>query len=197
MAQTTPPSITAAPTPAPSRADRTTFSTRVDAFVTWLIAAVAELQALATNVYNNAVDGYNSSVASAASASNAATQLSLATTQAGLAAASATSAIASPGTNATSTTSLAVGTGTKSLTIQTGKELVVGMTVNIARTSDPALSNMSGIITSYTTGTGALIVEVSSATGTGTYTDWTISLSGTKGLAGDSMTTHNYFIGQI
>lgn len=67
MAQTAPPAITAAPTPAPQRNDRTTFSARVDAFVTWLIAAVAQFAAVATNVYNNAVDAYNSAVAAAAS----------------------------------------------------------------------------------------------------------------------------------
>lgn len=69
MAQTPPPAITAAPTPYPVRNDRTTFSTRVDAFVTWLIAAVAEFAAVATNVYNNAVDAYNNAnIASAAAA---------------------------------------------------------------------------------------------------------------------------------
>jgi len=72
MAQTTPPTITAAPSPAPQRADRTTFSTRVDAFVTWLITAVSEFGAVATNVYNNAVDAYNNAVSAAASASSAA-----------------------------------------------------------------------------------------------------------------------------
>ena len=71
MAQTVPPSITAAPT-APQRNDRTTFSDRVDAFVTWLIAAVAQFSAVATNVYNNAVDAYNNAVSGAASASAAA-----------------------------------------------------------------------------------------------------------------------------
>jgi hypothetical protein len=61
MSQTSPPSITASPT-APQRNDRTTFSTRVDAFVTWLIAAVTQFSAVATNVYNNAVDCYNNAV---------------------------------------------------------------------------------------------------------------------------------------
>lgn len=68
MAHTSPPSMTAAPTPAPQRGDRTTFSARMDAFITWLAVSVAEFFALATNVYNNAVDAYNSSVSSATSA---------------------------------------------------------------------------------------------------------------------------------
>ena len=71
MAQTTPPSITAAPSPAPQRGDKVTFSTRVDAFVTWLIAAVTQFSALATNAYSNAVDCYNNAVAAASSASAA------------------------------------------------------------------------------------------------------------------------------
>lgn len=70
MAQTSPPSITGSPT-APQRGDRTTFSTRVDAFVTWMATAVGEFGAVATNVYNNAVDAYNNAVAGAASASAA------------------------------------------------------------------------------------------------------------------------------
>lgn len=67
MAQTSPPAITGSPT-APQRGDRTTFSARVDAFVTWLAASVAQFGALATNVYNNAVDAYASAGASAGSA---------------------------------------------------------------------------------------------------------------------------------
>lgn len=67
MAQITPPAISAAPA-APQRANRSTFSTLVDAFVLWLINAVAQFAAVATNVYNNAVDAYNSAVASAGSA---------------------------------------------------------------------------------------------------------------------------------
>lgn len=70
MSQTTPPTITPAPT-APQRGNRTTFSGLVDAFVTWLIAAVAQFQALGTNCYNNCVDAFNSAVASAASAASA------------------------------------------------------------------------------------------------------------------------------
>ena len=71
MATTAPPTITAAPTPAPQRNDRTTFSARVDAFVTWLIAAVAEFSALATNVYDNAVDAYSSANSAATQAAAA------------------------------------------------------------------------------------------------------------------------------
>ena len=92
------------------------------------------------------------------------------------AAASAATAIASPYTNGTSTTSLTIATGAQSLTIQTGKAIVVGMEVVIARTSAPT-NRMSGVVTSYVTGTGALGVTVNSIYGSGTFTDWTVSLS--------------------
>ena len=66
--QTTPPTITPTPTPGPQRNDRSTFSIRLDAFVTWWATAPAEFFALATNCYNNAVDCFNNAVAAAASA---------------------------------------------------------------------------------------------------------------------------------
>jgi hypothetical protein len=40
---------------------------------------------------------------------------------------------------------------------------------------------MVGIVTGYTSGTGALTVSVSSVLGSGTYTDWTVSLTGPQG----------------
>lgn len=57
---TTPPTITATPTPVPQRNDRTTFSARVDAFVIWISAAVAQFAAVAINCYNNALEAFTS-----------------------------------------------------------------------------------------------------------------------------------------
>lgn len=78
MAITTPPTITPGPTP-PQRNDKSTFSNRVDAFVTWLIAVVSQFAAVATNVYNNALEAFgyataasNSATAASTSAQNAA-----------------------------------------------------------------------------------------------------------------------------
>ena len=177
MAQTAPPSITPSPA-APDRADRTTFSARATAWSDWLKnSAVGQIAAVATNVYNNAVDAYNSAVASASSATSALGYKAAADASAAASAASALTAINAPGTSATSTSSLTIGTGAKSLTIQTGKNIVVGMSVVIARTSAPATTRMGGVVTSYDSGTGALGVTVDSVTGSGTYTDWTVSLS--------------------
>jgi len=91
------------------------------------------------------------------------------------AAASATSALNAPGTNATSTTSLTVGTGSRSLTIQTAKAYSAGQVVVIASTASPG-NQMTGIITSYNSGTGALVVDVQQTLGSGTLAAWTISL---------------------
>jgi len=71
MAQTTPPTITPAPA-SPDRADRTTFSGRATIWADWLKNSVAQFQAVASNVYNNAVDAFNSATASASSAGDSA-----------------------------------------------------------------------------------------------------------------------------
>jgi len=67
---TTPPTISAAPA-APQRGVKATFSARVDAFVTWLVAAVGQFAALATNVYNNAVETFNNATTASTAASTA------------------------------------------------------------------------------------------------------------------------------
>jgi len=79
-------------------------------------------------------------------------------------------------TSSTSTTSLTIGTGSQSLTVDASKSFLVGMYIQIARTSDPE-NWMHALITSYTYATGALTVEVDFILGSGTYTDWTITYS--------------------
>ncbi|MFN3858105.1 MAG: hypothetical protein ACK4RV_10165 [Caulobacter sp.] len=96
--------------------------------------------------------------------------------QAEAAAASAASALNAPGTNATSTTSLAIGTGTKAFTIQTGKAFSIGQVMVAASAADPS-NQMTGIVTAHNSGTGALTLDVSDTNGSGTYADWTLSLS--------------------
>jgi len=115
--------------------------------------------------------------ASASAAAAAAAAVSQAS-----AAASAASAIASPSTNGTSTTSLTIGAGTQSLTTQTGKNWAPGMWINCVRTSDRTKS-MSGYIDSYNSGTGALVLIVVAANtaGSGTFTDWTLTVAGLPG----------------
>lgn len=85
-------------------------------------------------------------------------------------------------TNSTSTTSLSISIASKSLTVQASKSYVEGQSVTIARTSDET-KWMRGEVTSYDSGTGALIVNVRnmSAVG-GTFTDWTISQAAVEAL---------------
>ena len=60
-------------------------------------------------------------------------------------------------TNATSTTSLTVGSGAnKSLTTQTGKSSNEAMTIKVAYKADPTIW-MPGDLISYDSGTGALV----------------------------------------
>lgn len=84
-------------------------------------------------------------------------------------------------TRGTSTTSLTVAAGSQSITTQSGKQFVVGNYVTVSRTSAPA-TLMHGVVTAYS-GT-ALTVDVSTIAGSGTFTDWTIALSGAKGNTG-------------
>lgn len=69
MSQTIPPTIDPAPQ-VPIRGT-STFKLLVDAFLTWMAAAVLQFQAVAQNVYSNALDCYNNAVAAAASAAAA------------------------------------------------------------------------------------------------------------------------------
>ena len=79
-------------------------------------------------------------------------------------------------TTSTSVTSLAIGAGSKSLTVDTGKSYQPGMSVKIAYTTDPT-NWMHGDVISYNTGTGALVVNVTTISGSGTQAEWTITFS--------------------
>ncbi len=84
---------------------------------------------------------------------------------------------------ATSTTSLTIGTGAKSLTIQTGKLFAAGQFVTIAETAAPT-NYMHGQVTAYDSGTGALTVSVAATGGSGTIAAWTITTAGVQGPQG-------------
>lgn len=79
------------------------------------------------------------------------------------------------GTQATSASSIAVGTGSKSfVVVEAGRNYVAGDTLTI-HSSANAGNRMTGTVTSYTHPN--LVVNVATAVGTGTFTDWRIGLA--------------------
>lgn len=152
------------------------FSTKLPQFVTEANALQVDVDAKKTLAETAATNAGNSATAAAGSASAAATSATNAGNSATAAANSAASAVLTPGSQATSTSSIAIGMGSQSLTLaQTGKNFVVGQFVTIARTSDPANSWMTGAITAFNSGTGAMTVNIINKYGAGTFTDWTVS----------------------
>ena len=78
--------------------------------------------------------------------------------------------------SATSTTSLTIGTGTKNLTIEAGKGFTAGQAIIVAETAAPA-NYMLGQVTSYDSGTGALVFDSTLEGGSGTASAWSIGVA--------------------
>lgn len=79
-------------------------------------------------------------------------------------------------TTGTSTTSIAIGTGSKAFATQTGKAWAVGSFVYVVSSASVA-NMMTGQVTAYNSGTGALTVNVLVVTGSGTLASWVIGLA--------------------
>lgn len=105
-----------------------------------------------------------------------------ATAQAQAAIAAAASAVNAPGTSSASTSSLSLTAGTKDLTVATNKAFPIGASVKLCRTADVS-KWMVGSVISYVAATGALsvLVDANDINGTGTFADWTVSISGHRG----------------
>nr|WP_315249326.1 hypothetical protein [uncultured Duganella sp.] len=109
------------------------------------------------------------------------------------AAASAASAANAPGTAATSTTSLTVNPGGKTLTLaQTGKAFALGQQIRIASAAAPE-NWMDGTLTAFNPATGVMTVSVTNIQGAGTYASWVVSLSGSPGQSGHVQSGYNRF----
>lgn len=91
------------------------------------------------------------------------------------------SVIDNAGLSGTSTSSVAIGTGSKSFTTQTGRAWKVGGWVTIADVANPTTKVMNGQVTAYDPGTGALTVDVTAIVGSGTVSDWAITSAGRPG----------------
>jgi hypothetical protein len=131
----------------------------------------------------NSTDDYNDQLANVtAQASTATTQAGIATTQAGIATTQAGIAtVAAANMRGTSSSSVLIGTGSKSFTTQAGKYFDVGNWLLIVSDANEA-NYMHGQVTAYS-GT-SLTVNVTNVGGSGTLADWLITVSGTRGATG-------------
>lgn len=96
----------------------------------------------------------------------------------------------------TSTDSLSVTTGSKSFTTNTNLQFAAGGQVTITATADLS-KYMSGQVTAYDQDTGAIVVNVTSVVGSGTFSSWSITLSGAMGATGDAGIADNLSIGTV
>lgn len=164
-----PTTITTLPTPPNRGMSADTFSSTADAFLSALPNFGTQANALASDC-----NGY--ATAAASSASTASTAATTATTAATTASNAAITVTNSANTSSTSTSTLTIGLGAQSLTITTGKAIVVGMSYKIASTATPTIW-MVGDVTSYNSITGAMTVNITTVQGAGTFSSWTCSLA--------------------
>ena len=86
----------------------------------------------------------------------------------------------------TSSTSLTIGTGLKTLIVETGLAYTITQDITVAY---DATNYMAGPITSYNSNTGSLTLDVITILGSGTYNTWTINLDGAVGTPGSTGAT--------
>lgn len=84
----------------------------------------------------------------------------------------------------TSLTSNTIGLGSKSFVTEPAKSFETGRSLLITSDGSPTTRRMTGIVTDYDTATGELDIDIQGITGSGTYSDWTIRVSGDKGEEG-------------
>lgn len=143
----------------------------------------------ASNASTSATNAASSASSASTSASNASTSASNASTSATNAATSESNAATSATTAAnyltvgTSTTSVLIGTGAKSFTATVGKPWGAGQLLSLSSAANTA-NYMHGTVTSYNSGTGALVMNILDVGGSGTFGDWGIAISGTQGPIG-------------
>jgi hypothetical protein len=93
-----------------------------------------------------------------------------------------------PVISSTSVTSMTIGLGSQSFTTSAGLSFSVNQFALISSTASP-LNWMTGNITSYNSSTGSMIVNVTYIGGSGTFADWTVSLSGAPGASTTDIST--------
>jgi len=123
-----------------------------------------------------------SETAAATSETNAATsETNAATSETNAAASEAAAALSAATLQGTSTTSLLIEVASKVFTTQSGKQFDAGAWLLVTSDADPT-NYMHGQVTSYSGTT--LTLNVTNIGGSGTFADWTIDVSGTRGAIG-------------
>lgn len=179
--------------PAPSRAtdSKASFNAKSDAIMTAWNTNIAQMNAAAAAMYLNAQATYNDALATAEDVLATGADV-LAATAAKNDAVSAKNAAqdalalvqniaAGISFSSTSTSSVAIGTGSRTFTVQANESYVPGMPIYAVDQADPA-NYLVGTCTSYTGTT--LIILVTQVGGSGTKSAWNISIGGIPGPAG-------------
>lgn len=158
---TSPPTITPVPTPVPSTSDPANFDARADALLGWFPGGVDEIQAVADNVYDNAVEAHSDALAAAASQTGAEAAQEL--------------AIAATDYIATSTSSLDLTAGTKTVAlVEAGKALEEGDEVALIYRANSSV-RLYGAVASVVGQTLTVDVASGGIEGSGgPYSDWIV-----------------------
>lgn len=96
-------------------------------------------------------------------------------------------AVATAAFSGASASSVLIGTGAKSFTATAGMALTPSQTVILGSAANSA-NFMTGTVTSYNAGTGALVVNVTAVGGSGTHADWRIGLAPSSSVGVGSIT---------
>lgn len=86
--------------------------------------------------------------------------------------------------NNTSTTSVTIGTGSKVFTVDTDQPYSVGMDLKVVDVAAPSTNFMFGTVTAYNSSVKSLTINVTTTGGSGTLSNWIITVSGIQGAAG-------------
>ena len=95
----------------------------------------------------------------------------------------ATGATGAPGDRyqTTSSNTLTIGTGSTSLTVGTGLAYTIAQDIIISYDIN---NHMVGIVSSYNSVTGAMVVDITTVVGSGSYSQWDVNLNGAVGVQG-------------
>lgn len=182
MPAPTPPDPIDALPPAPSRTNPANFSTLADALLGALGPMVTQINlvlaymASAVSYVGDLLNGAAEAISEAVSTGIGAIETAVTDGVAVL-----TGVVANAGLSGTSTSSVTIGTGSKTFTTQPGLAFRPGGWITLADTANPTTKVLSGQVTAYNPSTGDLTVNVAAATGSGTVSDWQITAAGRPG----------------